>query len=182
MAIKAIIDTEIQVTDISKDAKTYRYEASPADLSAIVERFNIVSLEKLIADLSISRKNNYHGVWIEGRIQASLTQQCVATLGDVPETIDEEFELLLADEATVNRFDEDQAYLDENVPDYDLLDDEKVIPAEVAIQTLSIMMNPYPRKDGAAVEIDDVKGVTANEPELKKPNPFTVLEGLKDKS
>ena len=100
----------------------------------------------------------------------------MATLDPVPDHIDERFDLLLVDEETAETWDEQELYLDAEHRDYDALVGDHVPLGEIVAQTLSILMDDYPRAEGAQVTAQD--GVSVNEPERE--NPFEVLKTLKE--
>lgn len=182
MAQKVEFDHGLNIADLSSEGRDYELVASQAVFDEVKERFDIVDISVFEALIRIQDKGKHNGVWVTGHIKASLTQKCIVSLDDVAEEIDEEFELMLVDEATVERFDNDEAYLDPEIPDYDLLEGDSLVPGEIAIQTLSIMMNPYPRKDGAEIDLGTASDVSLNEEELKRPNPFAVLGDMAEKA
>lgn len=173
---------QLGLEEIEKDPKTYLLSATTAERAQLVERFKIVALDELQARVSVANQRHGEGVQINGSLKASLVQQCVVTLGDVPEQIDEEFELLLVTPEQAAAFDEDEVYADPEAPDYDALEGETVDLGEIVAQTLSVLMNPYPRVAGAEVKPVAGSNFTANEEVGKKPNPFAALAELRDKS
>ncbi|UTW54113.1 DUF177 domain-containing protein [Kordiimonas sp. SCSIO 12610] len=170
----------LNVSELSSDGRDYKLVADQVVFDEVKERFDIVDITMFEALITIQDQGKHNGVWVTGHIKAALTQKCIVSLEDVHEDIDEAFELLLVNEATVERFDNDEAYLDPEIPDYDLLEGDTLSPGEVAIQTLSILMNPYPRKDGAEIDLGNASGISLNEEEIKRPNPFAVLGELGD--
>lgn len=170
----------LNVQDLSADGRDYSLVGGQDIFEEIKKRFDIVEISEFQALVRIQDKGKHNGVWVTGHIKASLIQRCIVSLEDVEETINEEFELMLVDEATVERFDNDEAYLDPEIPDYDLLEGDTLSPGEIAIQTLSIMMNPYPRKDGVEIDLGTATDVSINKEEIKRPNPFSVLSELSD--
>ncbi len=157
-------------------------EASSEECSALAERFGIVSIDNLSANLTVKAKTEFDGVLVAGNIKASLAQTCTVSLQDVPEAIDEEFSLLLVSPEVANNMDDDEAYLDENAPEYDALESDIVEVGEVVAQTLGITMNQYPRAEGFEMSVSGNQNVSVNEGELEKPNPFADLAKLKDQS
>jgi len=156
--------------------------ASAADKASLAERFGLVSLESLNADVEIRNNGADKGVLIEGHLKAAFSQRCVATLAEVPEVLDTDFSLLLVDPEMALRMDEEESYLDPDAPDYDALEGDDIDVGEIVAQTLSISMNPYPRAEGGVVNAPKNRHITLDEPELEKPNPFAALSKLKDKS
>jgi len=176
------LDFQLGLDEIEKDGKAFSISATEAERDQLVERFKIVDLDSLEAAIEVCRQRHGDGIEIKGNLKAALTQQCVVTLGDVPETIDEDFELLLVSPEQADAFDEDEVYADPEAPDYDALEGDTVYLGEVVAQTLSVLMNPYPRVVGAEVKPVSGANFTANEEVGKKPNPFAALAELRDKS
>ena len=182
MTMQSDLSLALKASELDRDPVKYQLEASDEERAAIVERFGLVSLDYLKADVSIKAKDHGQGVFVSGQVQSKLGQRCIVSLEAVDEVIDEPFELLLVDPELANRMDEDESYLDPDAPEYDALEGDEVHVGEIVAQTLSILMNPYPRADGAEVEAPKSAHVSLNEPELEKPNPFAALSKLKDKS
>ncbi len=176
------LDFQLGLDEIEKDPKTFSISATDAERNKLVERFRIVQLDNLNATVTVNRQRHGEAIVINGNLKASLVQQCVVTLGDVPENIDEEFELLLVSPEQAAAFDDDEVYADPEAPDYDALEGEIVYLGEVVAQTLSVLMNPYPRVVGAEVKPIAGSNFSANEEVGKKPNPFAALAKLRDKS
>lgn len=176
------LEFQLGVDDVEKDPKTYLISATASQKSKLADRFKIVQLDSLEAAVTIAKQRHGEGIVINGNLKATLVQQCVVTLGDVPETLDEEFELLLLSPEQAAAFDEDEVYADPEAPDYDALEGDVVNLGEIVAQTLSVMMNPYPRVAGAEVKPVAGGNFTTNEEIGKKPNPFAALAELRDKS
>jgi uncharacterized metal-binding protein YceD (DUF177 family) len=182
MTMKTDFSLKLEIAELDSEAQLYSLVASEADREALVERFDLVSLTKLEADVSVRHKGGQQGILIKGQLRASLEQRCIISLASVPETLDVPFELLLVDAEMANRMDEEESYLDPNAPEYDALEGDSVDVGDVVAQTLSISMEPYPKAKGAVVDTPKNPHVSLNEPELEKPNPFAALSKLKDKS
>lgn len=176
------LELSLKVEELGDKPIQYELEANAADLEGLAERFGLVSLSLLKATGEVADKGNSQGIMVIGSLEAELEQQCTVSLKPVAERVKEDFELLLVDPEMANRMDEDEAYLDEDAPDYDALEGDIIDVGEVIAQTLSISMNPYPRADDATIDVSKNTNVTVDEPELEKPNPFAELAKLKDKS
>lgn len=182
MSVSANLDLVIPLNEISKDAKYFQVTVNDAERAALVERFKIRSLDNLSCDISVETDLEREGIAVKGHLKATLVQQCIVTLGDVPEMVDESFELLLVSPEQAARFDEDELYADPEAPDYDAFEGESVPLGEIVAQTLSVMMNPYPRVAGAEIKPIAGSNFSVNEELEKKPNPFAALAELRDKS
>lgn len=176
------LDITLPVDDIQAEPRRYRLEASEAERAELVTRFKIVGLDALSAEVQVRADAKADAIRITGHLDAVLTQRCVVTLEDVAETVSEPFELILVSPETADRFDEDELYLDPEAPDYDAFEGDTLPLGEIVAQTLSVLMNPYPKKDGAEVAVPKGAQVSVNEEPGKKPNPFAVLSKLRDKS
>lgn len=176
------LDLRVPVAEVDREPRSYLVEATEEERMALVARFELVRLDSLSAEVRVWNGGNEEGIHVEGHIRASLAQRCVTTLATVDEELDTPFELILVDPETADQMDADEAYLDPEIPDYDALEGNEIALGEIVAQTLSISMDPYPRAADAALDVAKSGHVAVNEPELEKPNPFAVLQKLRDES
>lgn len=169
----------IAVDTVGTDPLSYTVVATDADLSSVRERFDLLEARSLSADIAVELRPSDKAVQIKGHLKANIVQRCVISLDPVPETLDEPFELLLVSEKVADAWDEQEAYLDPDHPDYDALEGDEIPLGEIVAQTLSIVMDDYPRAEGVEPEAS-VKGVTIGEPE--RTNPFAILKDGGDQS
>lgn len=173
---------EIKVCDIPPKGIRMTIEPSEDEIKALMERFDLLALKHFKAKIEI-RDVGSQGILITGDIQAELEQTCVATGYPVAETTDESFRLRLVGEDELALADADEEYyLDPDSDDLDLLVGEKFDAGEVVAQTLSIMMDPYPRAEGVEINAENIPSLTINQDLEKQPNPFAILSELKDKT
>lgn len=172
----------LDVEDIQAEPRSYRLEAPESQLSDLADRFKLVALNSFNATANVNIDTKTKTIWIKGDISADLVQQCVVTLGDVPEKVAESFELMLVSPETAEQLDEDEVYLDPTAPDYDAFDGPTVPVGDMVAQTLAVLMDPYPKQADAEIEVPNGQGVSINEGLEEKPNPFAVLSKLRDKS
>ena len=151
-----------------------RVEANPDERQQLALLLSLSKIHILKADVEITpwRKQ---GVKVAGVVKAHLEQKCVVTLEDFDSHVEESFE----------RF-----YLRGNAPGHsgkiitiDPMEDDvpeqidgNTIDAGVLItESLSLALDPYPKKPGAVFE--------QSEPQLgdaAAPNPFAALKNIKD--
>ncbi len=81
----------LKVTAITQRLDTISIEATLAECAALAARFELVSLESLSATLEYRRLTGTQRIRIDGTIQATTAQHCVASWEPVPETINENF-------------------------------------------------------------------------------------------
>ncbi|MBL4787873.1 MAG: DUF177 domain-containing protein [Kordiimonadaceae bacterium] len=173
---------QIKVSELGKKASEFTVSATPEECSALAERFGLATIGAVSATLKVLDLPRKEGVKITGQLKASIVHRSTVSLKDVPEDLDLPFELLLVSAEVAARMDNDGTLMDPDAIEYDALEGDDVDLGEIVAQTLSVSMDQYPRAAGEEVEIPKSKHLTLDEPELVKPNPFAVLEGLKDKS
>lgn len=177
-----IVKTDEQVSAKEKLA----IEANEKERAALAKRFELVSIDSLKAELTISTASNGE-VTVRGPMTAEIVQNCVATLEPVPELVEDTIEVLFSPHVSEDDLPSDpddledlseeelMALLDQPEP----LVDGKIDLGEVVAQFLAVVMNPYPRKEGA--ELPAAVKTEEEADEEKRPNPFAQLAGLKDK-
>ena len=177
-----IVKTDEQVSAKEKLA----IEANEKERAALAKRFELVSIDSLKAELTISTASNGE-VTVRGPMTAEIVQNCVATLEPVPDLVEDTIEVLFSPHVSEDDLPSDpddledlseeelMALLDQPEP----LVDGKIDLGEVVAQFLAVAMNPYPRKEGA--ELPAAVKTEEEADEEKRPNPFAQLAGLKDK-
>ena len=172
----------LQADEIQSEGRQYSIVATEEEMTELVKRFDILDMSRLTANVSVAADPQTKGFRIEGVIEADLVQKCIVTLGEVEEQVRESFELLLVSPEQAEAFDEEELYADPEAPDYDAFEGTELPLGEVVVQTVSVMMEPYPRVKGAEVAELNQKGISVNEELEKRPNPFAVLSQMRDKS
>ncbi len=176
------LDFKLPVQEVEREGRSYHLEATEAERKALAERFGLIGFGSLVADLEVRDRGAEEGIFVTGNLKASYTQRCIVSLEPVGEELETSFELMLVDEATADRMDADEVYLDDAAPEYDALEGNLVPLGEIVAQTVSINMNPYPRAEDAVLNVGNKKNISVNEEEMKKPNPFAVLDKLRKES
>ncbi len=170
------------VDEVQPDERAYQLNAVGSQLSDLADRFKLIALNSFSAAITVQKEAKTDIIWIRGDIKADLVQQCVVTLGDVPEQVADSFELMLVSPELAEQMDEDEVYLDPKAPDYDAFDGSLVPVGDIVVQTLSVLMDPYPKQADAELKVPNGQGIVVNEELEEKPNPFAVLSKLRDKS
>lgn len=182
MSNKISLGFVLAVDEVDRAGRAYSFEASETERTILVERFGLIAIEDFRADFEVRDCGKDQGILIAGRLNAALTQRCVVTLEPVAEEVATEFALMLVEPEMADRMDEEEVYLDPDAPEYDALEGREIALGEIIAQTLSINMDPYPRAEGVELSLDKKEGISVNEPEAKRPNPFAALEKLRDES
>jgi hypothetical protein len=179
----------ISIDDIPQTGKSLTAMPSDAEKKDIADRLGVVCVENISASFDLSRESG-HVVRVKGRFSADITQTCVVSLEPVVSHIEDEFEAWYADHSQVIPFARAQheALSKKEVIDLPMLEEEedpepiadgKIDLGELAVQYLSLAVNPYPHKDGInyekAIKKEDAAGEKGSGP-LLSVNPFAALK------
>ena len=177
------------VSGLSKAPQKLSLEPNEDERKRLAQRLGVVSVDSLVADLSMTQGTGSMIVHIKGHIKAALVQSCVVSLEPVPAAIDETFEAWFADpESAVSltkaRHERESQsghsevkVLDEKDDPEPIIDD-KIDLGELVTQHLSLSIEPYPHAAGvefenkATKDFDDTQSVN---------NPFAALKDWKSK-
>lgn len=145
-----------------EDEVAERIEATAAERQAIARRLTLVSLDRLAADLRLKGSEDGTVIAVSGHIEAEATQSCVVSLVPLRRQLAEDFTLLysLAPAAT-DGTGEAGGPVEVDAVDVDALADdppEALGPngldlGEAVVQQLAMALDPYPRCDGATLEV-----------------------------
>jgi len=146
-------------------------ETAEAERKALAERYSLLSLDALEAQLTV-RSDVAGEIVVEGRLQAEVVQECVITLEPVAETVTGPFE----QRYTLHAGD---PVADLEIGPDDIEPPEPVIGdiidlGELVAQYLSLFINPYPR----AQDSDAQAGQYRADPQ--RDGPFAVLSKLRE--
>ena len=166
------------IVDLPASAKvdrTMKADASAEQRAAISARIEVLEISEFKASFTAEKIKS--GVYqVKGKIKASLTQACVRTLTPVPDIIDESFSVMVMAEDLFNQLDPEDE--DGDIEDIELLGDGMVDLGEIAVQYLSLALNPYPTSAGDV----EIKGLGENvsilseEAASTQSSPFAVLK------
>jgi len=167
---------------LGRDRAT-KYTADAHERAALLERLGLVSLDAFSFTIAARKDEAGHGIWLDGHLNADLAQRCVLTLEPVPAQVEGDFStLFVASEDDLDALEEDEERWGE--VDIDVHNAGTVDVGELAVQYLSLMLEPYPRAQGAEV-VDPVHtglGYMTEEEAISSRSPFAVLKQNKDKS
>lgn len=131
------------------DGRRIDHAATEAECAAIAESFGLSAVRDLHVEATIAREG-VEGWRLDGRLTAAITQSCVVTLEPVEAVIDEPFtrSFVPGDAAA------EEAFAGEIDIDPDAEDPPEPLGAgvdigAVALETLALAIDPYPRAPGA---------------------------------
>ncbi|NBN62515.1 DUF177 domain-containing protein [Microvirga tunisiensis] len=172
------------VSRLGNRIQTVTLAPDAAALARMAETYGLQVLDSLTAELEI-RPWRKAGVYVTGSLTAQGQQRCVVTLEPVPMSVTDRFERAydpapvegrrapdLADDGEI------EIDLDAPEPPDDIIDGTIDLGALVCEQFV-LALDPFPRAPGA--ELDYVAPPEAEPSEDERPNPFAVLQKLKDK-
>ena len=158
--------------DQIRDGELFELAADDAERNAIAQRLGLQGLSRLEARAMLHRADQV--IRAEGRVMASLDQDCVITGEPVPAHIDEPFELMFMPEPQVGRSEEE---IELAPTDCDVaFHDGSTIDLGAAIaDSLALALDPFPRSAGADAALKEAGVLTEAEA-----SPFAVLAQLRD--
>lgn len=162
----------VRVDQIARLAEAVTITADAAERGALARRFDLISLDRLEADYSLTQESG--AIVARGRVRADLAQACIATGLPVPERIDTDFILRFVAESGGSEGDE----LEIDSSDCDIVgfDGQVIDMGEAVAETVALTMDPYPRSPQADAYLREA-GVLSEE----QASPFAALLALKDK-
>jgi uncharacterized metal-binding protein YceD (DUF177 family) len=138
--------------------------ANAVERAALAARFELVSLDRLEADVELVREAG-GTILVTAAFTAEFAQNCIVTLDPVTGSVSERFQLRYGRaeaEADVPAGDDD--------PAFEPFTGEAIDIGEAVAQEFSLALPPFPRTADAVIE-DDAPGASAG-------GPFAVLERL----
>ena len=150
-------------------------EADADERTALAERFGLVSLDELAADLAMQREEA--GIMLRGAVRAAVQQACVVTGDPVASDIDETFALRFLPESDRPASDEEEIELDDADCDTVFYLGDSIDLGEAAAQTMALALDPFPRAPGAD-EAAREAGILSEEA-AKPDGPLAALAKLK---
>lgn len=160
--------------------------------AAIVKRLGLDGLEGLEARMTLRRNPGNMVINIEGVIVARAFQKCIITLAPLEMDINAPFEAWYADSSQTLSFTKakrerdlekdniEQPVLDE-ADDPEPIVDGHIDLGELAVQHLSLNLDPYPRAIGASCELGDDDAGGARKTGEAYHNPFEALKNWREK-
>lgn len=154
--------------------RTEKIDAKDAECALLATRFGLRGLRDLKASINIRRVPGGM-VRIDGTFSADAVQVCVVSLQDVPVHIDAKFDTYFTEGG--EDLPEDVGFtLGDDLEAAEIVSNGMIDMGEAVAQYLSLELDPYPRAPGVSLAAQLKETGTPG-----KPNPFQVLETLKNK-
>lgn len=165
----------LSLDDIEVDGTYVSLEAGPGERQLLADRFDLLSLEMLTAELLVTRAADGVPIRVFGRLKARVAQRCVVSLQPVQADIGERIEVEYGpplDDAHAEDISLEEA-------DIEPLIGDRIDLGELVAQHLSVALDPYPRLQGAAPP--DWMTEAEKTWDSAAESPFAALEALRKK-
>jgi uncharacterized metal-binding protein YceD (DUF177 family) len=152
---------------VSARPQPVHLEAGAVARDAIARRFDLLSLDRLEADLQLWRIPG--GAQVEGRFVADAVQRCVASGEPVPVHLEEAVSLRFLPLVEA----EEEVELEADDLDVMPIEQDGIDLGEAIAQSLALALPAYPRRQDV-----EVKGLMSEEESKalrEKANPFAIL-------
>lgn len=155
-------------------------EANEAERAALAEVLDLQAIHRLVAKVGLRRLSSGL-VEVKGSFESEVVQTCVVTLEPVPAKVAESFRLTFGDAQPEPDLTEIDIDFDDSDPPEPILDG-KIDLGVIIAEQLSLGLDPYPRKEGAALpqEFEPKESDVVVDLELAgRRKPFLGLDKLK---
>lgn len=162
----------VALATLKRPQSRHRVTATPAERAALAQRFGLLDLADLKAELTLEFLPGERELRVTGRLRATVTQACVVSLEPVVEQLDEPIQVDFSRDASDDP--QDFALADSESAAgtlYEPWPGESLDLGELTAQELALSLNPYPRAPGARLP---EAGSVAD-------NPFAALRSRGDK-
>lgn len=173
----------VLVQDISEQqALNKSISADNEEMTALAERFDLLDLSNLDADLKLKRGMSGHMITVNGEFKVDVVQKCVVTLEPVPDHLSAKFEAFFTDIEPPTPIAGEVEIRDEN-EDPEFIRNGVIDLGELVAQYIALELDPYPRKDGVQHDLTDEDLPPEQvEKKAKTHRPFEVLKDIKKDS
>jgi hypothetical protein len=155
----------IPLARLSKEGEEYHIEATVRECAALTQRFDLISLEGLHADVTIRSFGKRGGVRFSGTFEANVVQSCVITNEPVATHLRKSFNLLFEPRGEeVEKNSGVELVLSFEVEEAEPLEGDELDMGECIVQYLYLALDPYLRKSDAQVPQKLKKKLAGNLP------------------
>jgi len=155
----------VPLTRIGNEPYRQQIAASAAERDALAQRFDLLSLDRLTAEVELVREPA-GTILLTATFETVFAQECIVTFDPVAGTVAERFHLRYGRPEA-----EDDAPSGEDDPPFEPLTDEAIDVGEAVAQEFSLALPPFPRVADAVIELNDV--------EPSEGGPFAALDGFR---
>ncbi|MCH8201982.1 MAG: hypothetical protein IH996_02635 [Proteobacteria bacterium] len=175
------LSRDMSIENLTVELTEFQFEASEDECRALADRLGILVLHNFKVAGGVRRVTAGGDIHLSGHIQAALDQNCSITLEPIWERVNTSFNIRFSD-----RISEDTpiGQFEEQLGDRSLepMPAGPVDVGEIAVQYLSMAINPFPRTSGATLDAPAIEGVAmlSEEDDRKARSPFSALKKITD--
>lgn len=155
----------------------------------VSKRLGLESIEELVATIQLERNSVNQVIYAHGELNAKVTQTCVVTAEPIEENVSGEFEGWFANPSQavsfekarrerLNQKEQEDLPIMEESDDPEPIIEGKIDLGEFVVQNLSLMLNPYPKKQGIRLGLEYAED---QKDDYDYTNPFAKLKDWKGK-
>ncbi|MEO3429830.1 YceD family protein [Pelagibius sp. CAU 1746] len=149
-------------------------EATAAEREAVARRLGVLGIDRLTAEATVKSVGD-RLFRVRGRWKAELRQACVVTLEPVPQSLEGDLEAAFQPGGGAGAASDGDVLIDPEAADpAEFLPEEGIDLGELAVQELSVALDPYPRAPGSEIPAEYRPPAVE-----EKEGPFAALKVLK---
>jgi len=168
----------LSVADITTEPMLFDIVADADERAALAQRFDLFALDSLTGRVAVRRTAARDGsgevIRVRIDLDAAVVQRCVVTLEPVASSVSEvaaEVEFALAEDT--GEAVREIAFSLEDADPPEPLPGDSIDIGELVAEHLALALNPYPRSEGAALDVPEAQAE-------RRESPFSILAHLRD--
>lgn len=158
----------LQPSDVNAP-RSIHLVASAEERANVAARLEVSSIENLEAQVTVKPWRR-HGLKVAGEVSATVGQVCTISMEPMTTKISETFDERLYPAERVDSPRRDEVIDVEATDDFEVFSGDTVDLGALALEYLVMAIDPYPKRDGAVLEV-----ATDDGPAREKVSPFAVL-------
>jgi hypothetical protein len=165
------VSFDVHVARLPRNGMPVVFEADAHQRAELARAHGLVSVEAFRVELLVSPWRR-HGVKVEGRLTATITQACIVTLEPINAAIDEAVSATyLPEDSKLGREGfglGGEILIDVDGPDSpEIFTGDRIDVGALAEEFFGLAIDPYPRKPGAALASPDPGGEPGGSDEMR---------------
>jgi uncharacterized metal-binding protein YceD (DUF177 family) len=155
------VSYRLQVRNLPPKGTTVTLDANPEQRAALARAHGLLSVERFWTEL-LARRWKGDGTRVIGKVEADITQACIVTLEPVVARIDEEVSAIFVPEGSrLARIEDENGEIllqadGDDLPE--VFEGDSIDLGALAEEFFALGIDPYPRKEGSALELPSGKG------------------------
>ena len=147
-AVSPEFSRRVEIARLGAHEAFYPISAAPEEREALARRFDLLSLDRLEAELRLQRLAGGF-VRVRGRLGADVVQACVISLEPVASVLERDFTMLYGSTESGK-----SVIVDLETDEAEPFDGDAIDIGEAVAQQLAMALDPYPRAPGATLASD----------------------------